>query len=127
MKNLVVSLLLSTILAEPALAVITADVYQDMESGSAGQILTNQPQASGHGIGGTWNVVGNTMTVSANHAIPLTGAVIVDGTTYNDANDTRSWMTEDDTQEQYVYFQASAPHENKHIAPGYRPRSSTSN
>jgi hypothetical protein len=111
MRNLVVSLFLSAILADPALALITVDAYQNMESGSAGQILTNQPQASGHGIGGTWYVVGNTMKVSSDHTIPLTGAVIVDGTTYNDTNDIRSWMTDDDTQEQYVYFQASIPHE----------------
>ncbi len=51
------------------------------------------------------------MTVSTNHTVPLTGAVLVNGATYNDANDTRSWMTDDNTEEQYVYFTANTPHE----------------
>lgn len=105
------SLLLSAVLAVPALAVITVDMYQNMQSGSPGQILTTQPEASSYGTGGTWSVAGNTMTVSTNHTVPLTGAVLVNGATYNDANDTRSWMTDDNTEEQYVYFTANTPHE----------------
>src|SRR3974390_3159213 len=101
MKRVLEPVILSLLLTVPAWPA-TVDAYQDMESGNPGDILTTQPQASGHGSGGTWDVVGHTMTVSTNHLFPLRGAVRVDETFYTGITDTRSWMTEDDTQRQYV-------------------------
>jgi hypothetical protein len=110
-KNVGLSFSLSALLAFPALAVTTVDVYQNMEYGTSGEILTNQPQTSNHGNGGTWVVVGDTMTVSTNHTSPLSGAVAVNGVLFSGAGDTRSWMTDDATMRQYVVFRADTPHE----------------
>jgi hypothetical protein len=108
MKTVIASISFCTIVAVRAAAWTPVDVYQDMESGKPGDILTTQPQASGHGGVGTWNVVGNTMRVSTNHIVPLRGPISIGTTTYVGSNDTNSWQTDDNTQRQYVVYRSGS-------------------
>ena len=62
------------------------DIYQSMESGNAGDVLTPTiMNASSYGGGTGWSIPSGTLWVSTNHATNLPGPVIVGGTTYNGA------------------------------------------
>ena len=71
---------------------IAVDVYQDMESGNAGDVLTaSVMNASSHGQQG-WGVPGGVMWVSTVCHRDLPGPVIVSGTTYNGTGGSRCWV-----------------------------------
>jgi len=78
---------------------VTVDVYQNMESGSAGDALTPEiMDASCHGgvagVDGDWSFYPTTSTrfmVSSSCARQLPGAVTVNGVNYNTGASTRTW------------------------------------
>jgi hypothetical protein len=79
----------SNVLAAPPVV----DIYQDMEAGNAGDVLTAALcTASSHGAG-SWTIVGAdaSLWVSTRYARNLPGPVIVGGVTYNGAGGTRTW------------------------------------
>ena len=78
------------------------DIFQDMESGHDGELLTPAiMNASSHGGGSTWSIKGR-MWVSASHSASLPGPVSVNEATFPGTGGTRSWMFRDDNQLNYV-------------------------
>ena len=76
----------------PATTPITVDIYQDCESGNAGDVLTASiMNASNHGIGG-WSAPSGTMWVSTMYHRDLPGPVICGGATYNGTGGSRTWV-----------------------------------
>ena len=70
---------------------IAVDMYQDMESGNAGDVLTSSiMNASCHG-GQGWTPYSGTMWVSTAYHRDLPGPVICGGVTYNGTGGSRSW------------------------------------
>ncbi|MBN1979788.1 MAG: hypothetical protein JW918_20530 [Anaerolineae bacterium] len=105
----------------------TVDVYQDMESGHAGDLLTPDiMNASSHGgsseITATWSTIGS-MWVSTDHAKSLPSAVRVGGTEYN-VSSTRTWKFSDKYESNYVQLdfgsnQWGAPYHDRMTVAGY--------
>jgi hypothetical protein len=84
------------------LAALPIDIYQDMESGNDGELLTPSIMgASSHGGGSTWSINGQ-MWVSTRNASALPCPVIVGGVTFAVAHPARSWMFNDNNQLNYV-------------------------
>ncbi len=78
------------------------DIFQDMESGADGQLLTAAIMAaSSHGAATAWSINGQ-MWVSTKHTEVLPEPVRVAGATYPGAQATRSWMFNDSNQLNYV-------------------------
>jgi hypothetical protein len=74
------------------------DIFQDMESGHDGDLLTPAiMNASSHGGGSTWTIQGR-MWVSTRNSTSLPGPVNVDGVTYPGTGGSRSWMFNDNNQ-----------------------------
>ncbi|HEY1210867.1 MAG TPA: hypothetical protein VGE85_15990 [Terracidiphilus sp.] len=100
-KPLVVScgvLMLGLALASNLFAAVPVDIFQDMESGNDGDLLTPAiMNASSHGGGSTWSINGQ-MWVSTRNSRELPGSVTVDGVTYTGKGGTRSWMFNDNNQ-----------------------------
>jgi len=91
--------------AAPASAPARVDLYLDMESGKAGDLLTTGlVTASCHGDGATWNMRGD-LWVSAKNARPLPGPVAVGGQTFAGADATRTWMFNDRKTHNYLECQ----------------------
>jgi hypothetical protein len=85
-----------------AFAATPVDIYQDMDSGKAGELLTPAlMNASSHGGGSAWAIHG-AMWVSTSHARKLPGAVTIGETTFPGTADSRSWMFNDETANNYV-------------------------
>ena len=81
---------------------ISVDLYQDMESGNAGDVLTTSiMNASSHGAQG-WNALSGTLWVSTKYHRDLPGPVICGGATYNGTGGTRSWMFNNNCMANYV-------------------------
>ena len=78
------------------------DVYQDMETGKAGDLLTPElVTASCHGEGAAWSVHGN-LWISTENARALSGSVVVGAKAYAGADVTRTWMFKDSNARNYV-------------------------
>jgi hypothetical protein len=89
-------------LASNLFAAVPVDIFQDMESGHDGDLLTPAiMNASSHGGGSTWSINGQ-MWVSTRNSRDLPGSVTVDGVTYTGKGGTRSWMFNDNNQLKYV-------------------------
>jgi hypothetical protein len=89
-------------LSSDLLAATPVDIFQDMESGNDGDLLTLAPMnASSHGGGSTWSSNGR-MWVSTKNSSSLPGPVTVGGVTYPGTGGTRSWMFNDNNQLNYV-------------------------
>ena len=101
MKTLLI--ILAALLPAPAsFAQTPVDIFQDMESGHDGDLLTPAiMNASSHGGGSTWSINGK-MWVSTKNPASLPGPVTVGGTTCRGAEGTRSWMFNDNNQLNYV-------------------------
>ena len=85
-----------------AFATTPVDIFQDMENGKDGELLTPPlMNASSHGGGSTWSINGR-MWVSTRNSSDLPGPVTVGGVTYRGAGGTRSWMFHDTNQLNYV-------------------------
>ena len=83
-------------------AATPVDIFQDMESGKDGELLTPAiMDASSHGGGSKWSINGR-MWVSTRNSSNLPGPVAVDGVIYPGVGGTRSWMFNDDNQLNYV-------------------------
>ncbi len=113
MKNILRLVVFSSLVTLPAFADPIVDIYQDMESGSDGNVLTASIlAASSHGSGGTWNTAEGNLYVSTDsigvRQLPM--PVIVDGVTYRNPIHTHSWMVPDNTIKQRILFSASDPH-----------------
>ncbi len=88
-------------LTVPAQTNPVVDIYQDMESGTPGSLLTSaQVAASSHGSGGTWSVQGSMWSASVNDKA-LPGPVTVSGQSYSGTG-SKTWATKDDTSSSYV-------------------------
>jgi hypothetical protein len=84
------------------IAATQVDIFQDMENGKDGDLLTPAiMNASSHGGGSKWSINGR-MWVSTKNTRDLPGPVVVDGATYAGAGGTRSWMFNDANQLNYV-------------------------
>ncbi len=72
----------------------SVNIYQSMEAGNNGDVLTAALMTAGGYGAGTWDVYGsnNTMYVSNLNHTDLPGPVAVNGTTYPGTGGTRSWM-----------------------------------
>ncbi|MGA2259705.1 MAG: hypothetical protein ABSG53_33935 [Thermoguttaceae bacterium] len=89
-------------LSSDVFAATPVDIFQDMESGKDGDLLTpGIMNASSHGGGPKWSINGR-MWVSTKNSSNLSGPVTVDGVTYPGAGGTRSWMFNDNNQLNYV-------------------------
>lgn len=85
-----------TVSAPKVFAGLAVDVFQDMESGSDGELLTPSLMgASSHGGGTTWSLNGH-LWVSTKNASDLPDPVVVAGVTYAGTHPTRSWRFNDD-------------------------------
>jgi hypothetical protein len=83
-------------------AATPADIFQDMESGNEGDLLTPAiMNASSHGGGSNWSITGR-MWVSTRNSTNLPLPVTVEGVTYSGVGGTRSWMFNDNNQLNYV-------------------------
>ena len=85
---------------------LEVDVYQNMESGNPGNLLTSSiMNASSHGgfdIEAKWRFkAGSKMWVSNENCFQIPGTIIVDGKNYNTAS-TRSWRFRNREEQEYV-------------------------
>jgi hypothetical protein len=81
--------------ASGVFAATPVDIFQDMESGTNGDLLTPAiMNASSRGGRSMWSVNGR-MWVSTANARNLPGPVLVGGVTYSGTGGTRSWMFND--------------------------------
>jgi hypothetical protein len=89
-------------LACAAYATLSVDVFQNMESGHDGDLLTPATMnASSQGGPSTWSITGK-MWVSTRKSADLPGPVTVGGVTHTGADGTRAWMFNDANQLNYV-------------------------
>ncbi len=97
-----IALVVVLALSSDLLAATPVDIFQDMENGKDGDLLTPAlMNASSHGGGSTWSINGR-MWVSTKNSIGLPGPVTVGGLTYPGAGGARSWMFNDNNQLNYV-------------------------
>jgi hypothetical protein len=86
------------------LAATPVDMYQDMESGNNGDVLTATiMNASSHPNSG-WSAPSGTLWVSTSHHSNLPGPVTVGGVTYNGTGGTRSWVFNDNNASNFVAY-----------------------
>jgi hypothetical protein len=96
-----VSLVFVLAFGSTLLAGTLVDVFQNMESGHDGDLLTPDiMNASSHGAS-TWSITGQ-MWVSTRHTCNLPGPVTVNAVTYAGTGSTRSWMFNDANQWNFV-------------------------
>ncbi len=95
-------LLLLALFPLASIAQTPVDIYQDMESGHDGDLLTPAiMNASSRGGGCTWSITGK-MWVSTKNIAPLPGPLTLGGATFRGADATRSWVFNDNNQLNYV-------------------------
>ncbi len=104
-------------------AATPVDIYQSMESGNAGDLLTSTiMNASSHGGGSTWSLYsGSAMWVSNNFAMNLPGPVSVAGTVYPGTGSTRTWVYNDNNANDYVMCTLAGSYNNITVAMYYTP------
>ena len=89
-------------LTSEGFAALPVDIFQDMESGHDGDLLTPEiMNASSHGGPTTWTITGR-MWVSTRNSTDLPGPVTVSDVTCAGTGGTRSWMFNDANQLNYV-------------------------
>ena len=98
---LVLSALGGNVLAVP----IAVDVYQDMETGNAGDVLTaTMINSTSHPSSGWSTTAGTQFWVSTLYHRDLPGPVICGGVTYNGTGGSRSWMFNNNNMANYVKY-----------------------
>ncbi len=103
------------------LAATPVDIYQDMESGNDGDLLTpNLMNAASHGARSTWNLTGS-MWVSNEHSRNLPGPVIVGGITYPGATATRTWKFNDNSAKNFARVTLASSYPRITVACYYTP------
>jgi hypothetical protein len=98
-RNVFVGILVAILTLAPNLFAQTpVDIFQDMESGQDGDLLTPAiMNASSHGGNSTWSIEG-TMWVSTRNSRNLPGPVRIGDVTYPGTGGHRSWMFNDNNQ-----------------------------
>ena len=123
-RRLLVVAALSFVLLAGAAGVPTqtpVDLYQNMESGKDGDLLTPElVSASCHGDGATWSVHGN-LWVSTKNARALPGAVGGGGKAFAGRDATRTWMFNDSDDRNSVECEFTGPHARITVAGYYTP------
>jgi hypothetical protein len=103
-------------------AATPVDIFQDMESGNAGDVLTPTiMNASSHGGGSSWSVSSGTLWVATNYARNLPGPVIIGSTTYNGTGGTRTWACNDNYANNYVTGSLAGNYSKMTVACYYTP------
>ena len=103
------------------IAATSVDIYQDMESGNDGDLLTpTLMNASSHGAGSTWSLTGG-MWVSNDNARNLPGPVVVAGTTYAGTGATRTWKFNDNNANNFVRVSLRSSYPRITVACFYTP------
>lgn len=88
-------------LSSPGFAALPVDIFQDMQSGQDGDLLTAAiMNGSSHGAA-AWTITGR-MWVRTGHSADLPGPVLVSNLTYAGTGGTRSWMFQDASQLNYA-------------------------
>jgi hypothetical protein len=102
-------------------AATPVDIFQDMESGNNGDLLTPAiMNASSHGGGAKWSINGR-MWVSTNNSRNLPGPVIVNGVTYPGTGGTRSWTFKDNNAKNYADCTLAGSYASITVACYYTP------
>ncbi len=102
-------------------AAAPVDIYQDMQSGAGGNLLTSAiMNASSHGGRSTWSLSGR-MWVSTNRSSNLPGPVTVDGITYPATGAARSWMFNDNSAKNYAACTLAGSYASITVACYYTP------
>ena len=115
------ALLVVLILGANAFAATPVDIYQEMENGNSGDLLTAAiMNGSNHGDG-TWRATHGSMWVSTAHHRNLPGPVVVGGTTYNGTGGSRTWMFNDRDTNTYVSCVLSGSYATTTMACYYTP------
>ena len=102
--TLAVTFLLVLVPAASAFAANPVDVYQNMENGNDGDILTAAIMNGSNRGGGTWRATHGTLWVSTAHHRDLPGPVVVDGVVCKGTGGTRTWMFNDKDTNNYVSY-----------------------
>ena len=102
-------------------AATPVDIYQNMESGNDGDVLTpTMMNAASHGAGSTWSLTGS-MWVSNDNSRKLPGPVIVGGVTYPGTAATRTWKFNDNNANNYARVTLSSSYPQITVACYYTP------
>ena len=102
------------------LAATPVNIYQDMESGNDGDLLTPAiMNASSHG-GSTWSIKGE-MWSSTDGTANLPGPITVGGVTYAGTGGTRSWAFSDSNANNFVSCSLPGMHAKITVACFYTP------
>ena len=91
-------------LASPSIvrAAIAVNVFQDMQSGNAGDVLTAAIMNASSHPASSWTVKSGTMWVSTGHYNDLPGPITVGGVTYNGTGGSRTWVYNNNNSSNYV-------------------------
>ena len=104
---LLAGLVVAPIFAATSCLAVPVDIFQDMESGHDGDLLSPDiMNASSYGSGTTWSSHGQ-MWVSTSNSLDLPGPATLAGVSHAGIGGTRSWMFNDNYQLNYV--QCSLP------------------
>ncbi len=105
----------------PLPAATPVDIYQSMESGNAGDLLTSAiMNASSYGGGTGWSLyTGSSLWVSNSYATNLPGPVVVAGTTYPGTNATRTWVFNNNNCNDYTQVGISSTGYSEITVAGY--------
>ncbi len=111
----------------PLPAATPVDIYQSMESGNAGDLLTSAiMNASSYGGGTGWSLyTGSSLWVSNSYATNLPGPVVVAGTTYPGTNATRTWVFNNNNCNDYTQVGISMTGYSEITVAGYYTTQST--
>jgi hypothetical protein len=102
-------------------AATPVDIYQDMESGKDGDLLTPAiMNAASHSAGSTWSLAGS-MWVSQDKSRNLPGPVIVGGITYPGTSATRTWKFNDGSAKNFVRVTLASSYPRITVACYYTP------
>jgi hypothetical protein len=103
-------------------AATPVDIYQDMESGRDGQVLTPAiMNASSHGGGTGWTAASGAMRVSTAHHRDLPGPVVAGGVTYSGTGGARTWALNDKNCNNYVAVGFGGNYSTVTVAAYYTP------
>lgn len=102
-------------------AATRVDIYQDMESGNDGDLLTPTiMNAASHSTGSAWSLTGS-MWVSKDNSRTLPGPVIVGGVTYPGTGATRTWKFNDSSANSFARVSLSSSYPRITVACYYTP------
>lgn len=107
--------------ASDILAQTPVDIYQDMGSGTSGDLLTPSiMNAASRGGGAAWSLTGS-MWVSSDNARNLPGPVMVGGVTYPGKDAARTWKFNDDSAKNFVRVSLKSSYPRITVACYYSP------